>query len=119
MVDESKTRDDRMLDSIFESAKQEEPSIGDNFLARLQLDMEDHLPSVQGPPRQKNNEGGALERLRSWFTVSGLAGAAALGVWIGAIMPDTINSLITGTTYDETYELGAFLPSANLAALEE
>lgn len=119
MADERINRDDRMLDGIFESAMQEGPSIDDNFLARLQLDMEDHLPLVQGPPSQRNNDGGALEKLRSWFTVSGLAGAAALGVWIGVIMPDTINSLISGTTYDETYELGAFLPSANLAALEE
>ena len=48
------------------------------------------------------------------FTASGLTGAAALGVWIGFVMPDALDTL--SLTADDTVALSTFLPGADLGA---
>lgn len=113
-------RTDAALDALFEAARQDAPTPRPDFMARLHADADAALPSPAPAPRSTPTTPGLLSRLGGYFAVSGLTGAAALGVWIGFVMPDLIDSAFTATAgNDEPLSLSAFLPGADLTLLTE
>lgn len=110
------TTDDQALDALFEASSNQVPTVTPDFLSRLKSDAEAAVPQVvqthavpEGPTR--------FEKFMSIFAASGLSGAAALGVWIGFVMPDLVSTI--SPLADETATLSAFLPGADLVALSE
>lgn len=112
-------QDDTGLEALLAAARRAEPVPDADFLSRLEADMEDSLPGPAPASPTGYEPGGFLARFRTIFAASGLTGAAALGVWIGFVMPDTLNALVTGFDTAEASGIGAFLPHADLAALQE
>lgn len=108
--------DDAALDALFDAAKADAPAPSDAFLARLNADAEAARP-VPAPAMPRYPEPTVFERLKGWFAVSGLSGAAALGVWIGFAMPDVV--MTVAPLSDEVIELSAYLPGADLTVLSE
>ncbi|NNE88882.1 MAG: hypothetical protein HKN27_12460 [Silicimonas sp.] len=115
MVNDS--RQDQALAALFDAGKSNAATPEADFMAQLQVDMEDAIPvtavSSSMPPPS------LLTRLGGLFAASSLTGAAALGVWIGFVMPETLNTLTDGFIADETVSLSALLPGSDLAALSE
>lgn len=114
---DSDPKQDQALDILFNASREATPSPSPDFLARLAQDANAAMPSpetsapIPGPSM--------LMRLRGLVAASGLTGAAALGVWIGFVMPETLNTFTDGFATDETVSLSAFLPGADLFALSE
>ena len=108
-----KTEDDLALNQLFEAAKNSAPEPTPAFMAQLSNDMESALPK----PSEKtlSPEISAFGWLSRLFAAASLSGAAALGVWLGFLMPDLLTdpSLIFAT--DTTIAFTDFLPAANLA----
>lgn len=114
-MDSDKT-EDIALDKLFAAAKSEMPSAPDAFLARLKADADTSLPkptSLATTPSKPS----VLENLKGWFAVSGLSGAAALGVWIGFIMPEVVTTI--SPLSQDVVELSTYLPGADLSVLSE
>ena len=105
-----------MLETLFEDARRNAPSPDADFLSRLTADVEKNIPAPVA--RSEPSKPDLLHKFRALFAASGLTGAAILGVWIGFVVPDIVNDFATGFDTAEVYGLGAFLPSADLAALE-
>lgn len=108
------TRDDAALDALFGAARRQTPEPGPDFLARLAADAERSIPERPTKPSSTVSGNRFFTHIAGLFAVSGLTGAAALGVWIGFVMPDVLNS-ITGS--GDGYYLSEFLPSTDLSAL--
>lgn len=111
--------EDAALDRLFAGARRARPAPDAEFLARLDADMEASLPLKALPETGPQTHAGFLRRFRGVFAASGLTGAAALGVWIGFVMPETLNVWAPGYEASDAIGIGAFLPHADLAALEE
>ncbi len=107
-----------MLDALFDSARRKSAMPDAEFLALLSRDMEASVPAVTSAPAGKRGAG-FLSRFRGAFAASGLTGAAALGVWIGFVMPEVLNDLADFREVSDGFAIGTFLPSADLAALSE
>lgn len=118
MTDSDSDNDEARLDRLFATAKRSEASVNPAFLARLNTDMERHLPQIEAR-RTPDPARPTYSRWQHWFAASGLASATALGVWIGFIAPDTLNSLAGAISPLDGYDIQAFLPSAGLTALTD
>lgn len=114
MTEDRKT--DELLEGFFDSARREANAPDAAFMARLSTDMQAALPH-RTPVRAASP--GLFQRFASILAASGLAGATALGVWIGFVMPETLNGFLSDATLSDTYDIGAFLPAADLSALSE
>ena len=110
-------KQDQALEALFSAAKDAAPAPTPDFMARLAMDADAALPEPEIPARAPAPS--LLASLNGLFAASGLTGAAALGVWIGFVMPETLNTLVDGFALDDTVSLSAFLPGADLAALSE
>ena len=108
---------DQALDALFDAAKENAPGPEADFMARLQRDMGQALPEAPAPKPTRATP--LLTRLGGLFAASGLTGAAALGVWIGFVMPETLNTLADGFAADQTVSLNSLLPGADLIALSD
>lgn len=106
------------LESILAGARRAEGQPGTDLMQRLTADMESMLPT-----HQRNHAPAPAEsvfgRFGRFFAASGLAGATALGIWIGFVIPETLNSVADGYSDVNLYGIEAFLPAAGLAALTE
>lgn len=110
-------KQDRALDALFETAKTNPIMPEPDLMAQLQSDMERALPRAPAPiPTPKPS---VLTRLGGLFAASGLTGVAALGVWIGFVMPETLNTLADGFAGDQIVSLDSLLPGADLIALSD
>ena len=118
MAENENPNDDKLLDALFDSAKRQTPRPDPGFLARLSDDMEAMLPREAPRPATPDAREGFFHRFRGLFAASGLTGAAALGVWIGFVMPEVLNSMTAGFDTTEVYDISAFLPGTDLSALE-
>ncbi len=114
---DSDSKQDKALEALFTASKEAEPSPSPDFMARLAQDAEAAMPQPDTPAPIPAPS--VLVRLKGLFAASGLTGAAALGVWIGFVMPETLNTFADGFATEETVSLGAFLPGADLFALSE
>lgn len=118
MTDRKDTTDDRSLELLFSSAKASGPEPDPSFLARLEADMEALRPTSESRPTDRQ-AGTFLPWIQRLFAASGLTGAAAIGVWIGFVMPETLNGVAETYIDDGTVGIEAFLPFDALAAFEE
>jgi len=110
-------KEDQALEALFDAARAKSPVPEPQFIARLRQDMEAALPSTHAPASTPTPS--LMARLGGLFAASGLTGAAALGVWIGFVMPETLTGLTDGLLADQTVSLSSLLPAADLAALSE
>ena len=100
MAEQGMQNDDETLDALFDSARRTAPAVDPAFMERLAGDMEASLPRPQAKPVSTSYQATFFQRFKGYFAASGLTGAAALGIWIGFVMPETLNSLAEG--YDTT-----------------
>lgn len=115
-MDNDPIRDDT-LEALFEASKRTTEIPSSDFMERLALDAESAVPvPVSIEPASAPS---ILASFKGLFAASGLTGAAALGVWIGFVMPETLNTFADGFASEETISLSAFVPSADLFALSE
>jgi hypothetical protein len=114
-MDSDKT-DDAALEALFSAGAANPAKPADEFLARLAADADAALPEPPGPAR-KPSGGSLLGGLSGLFAASGLSGAAALGVWIGFVMPDLVSDV--SLLGEETAGISAFLPDADLSVFSE
>ncbi len=113
---DSDKEDDIALDALFAAAKSEPPKASADFLARLNADAVAATPHPESlAPKQ--TAPALFDRLKGWFAVSGLSGAAALGVWIGFVMPEVVTTV--SPLSEDVIELSAYLPGADLSVLSE
>ncbi len=113
---DSDREDDIALDALFAAAKSETPKASEDFLARLNADAVAAMPRPEHLGRNPTAPS-LFDRLKGWFAVSGLSGAAALGVWIGFVMPEVVNTV--SPLSEDVIELSAYLPGADLSVLSE
>ncbi|MFG6584285.1 hypothetical protein [Sulfitobacter sp. 1A12779] len=95
------------LEDFFAAARANPPQVSADLQARVLADAEAHMPKA---PRQPWHQ--ALWQLLGGAAgLSGLATAAAVGVWVGVAppegMPDLAGQLVTGTWETETSDLTA------------
>ena len=112
----SDKEDDIALDALFAAAKSDPPNASEDFLARLNADAVAATPGP-APLAPEPTAGSLFGRLKGLFAVSGLSGAAALGVWIGFVMPEVLTTV--SPLSDDVIELSAYLPGADLSVLSE
>lgn len=114
-----RTNDDPALEAMFDAAARHAPAPEPAFLARLHADAEQAMPvpaKTAAAPAPQNRR--LVERLQGYFALSGLTGAAAIGVWIGFVAPDLLTAT-TDFTSDDPLSLSVFLPGADLSLLTE
>lgn len=104
------------LERLFDACEAVGPAPSEDFLARLVADAEALLPPP--PLRDRPREPG-FGWLARFFAASGLSGAAALGVWLGFVMPDVVGTMAADLAGDDSALLTTFLPGADLAALDQ
>ncbi len=110
-----KTQDDGALEALFSAAADHAPEPTDAFMAKLEAEALDAMPSHA--PSPKTTRPAVWGALKGLFAASGLSGAAVLGVWIGFVMPDIVPSV--SPMAEDTASLSAFLPGADLAEFSE
>ncbi|MDE0521707.1 MAG: hypothetical protein OXH79_07095 [Boseongicola sp.] len=105
------SRDDIALETLFEAGRSERPLPSGEFLERMaaRADEAAARPAPAARPVLR------LAWLGRVFAASGLSGAAALGVWIGFVMPEAIDALTLEG--DDTVALATFLPGTDLEAI--
>ena len=116
MADKDLRSEEKMLETLFASARLDRATPDENLARKLEADMHRSVPAK--PERQQLDNPGHFTRLGNLFAASGLAGAAAAGVWIGFAMPELIN----GLAFDEQssgYGIEAIVPAAGLAAMND
>ena len=106
MVDNRNSDD--ALELMFNATKSQTPVASDDFMARLMTDMETSAPKVDTPQRAAPRPW--FKEVKAWFAASGLTGAAIMGMWVGFVMPDFVNTFAVS----EDVALYTFLPGADL-----
>jgi hypothetical protein len=123
MAENGKLNDEAMLDAFLESATRNPPKPDGAFLARLTDDMMANVPDISKPERSPVRSGtfgsDLFRKFQAIFAASGLTGAAALGVWIGFAMPETLDMLNPEYEAADSFGIGVFLPAADLSVLAE
>jgi len=108
-------REDIALDALFAAADDARPAPSDDLLERLMSDADNAVPRPAEQAFTSRPRGWSFP-LKGFFTASGLTAAAAVGVWIGIVIPETFIPYAA----EDTVELYTFLPGADLtAALSE
>lgn len=118
MHDRYSRQDDQRLEQMFAASRAKTPQPDEAFMARLADDANAHVPKFQWatPPRATSTP---LRGLQTLFAAAGLAGSAALGIWIGFVSPDLLNdTLLIGVTNDEL-ALSDFFAGADLSSISD
>lgn len=105
------SRDDIALETLFAAGRSERPLPSGEFLDRIAASAD----AGAARPAPATRPVLRLARLGRVFAASGLSGAAALGVWIGFVMPEALDALTLGG--DDTVALATFLPGTDLEAI--
>ncbi|MFT6103929.1 MAG: hypothetical protein ACJA1E_000344 [Paracoccaceae bacterium] len=105
--------DDEMLDGFFEAARQQQPQIPEEVVARILADADreqaHHLKGVVTPVRSTRNFfGDVMAALGGWPSLAGLAAATLAGVWIGYSPPTSLDSIALLVLGGETISFGGF-----------
>jgi hypothetical protein len=108
--------DDAALEALFVAGKAASPAPSPDFMARLSADAAAATPRPQ-PLATPAPRPSPFTRFKGLFAASGLSGAAALGVWIGFVMPDLVTTVSPVT--EDVAGLTMFLPGADLSLLSE
>lgn len=107
------SRDDIALETLFAAGRAERPLPSGEFLERIAASAE--AGAARPAPVPAARPVLRLAWLGRVFAASGLSGAAALGAWIGFVMPEAIDALTLGG--DDTVALATFLPGTDLEAI--
>lgn len=113
-MDSNKT-EDAALDSLFDAARSDRPEPGADFLARLNADAVAAMP--RPVPGKTPRDVSIFSRLKTLFAASGLSGAAALGIWIGFVMPDLVAPF--SMVAEDTTGITAFMSDTEFTVLSE
>lgn len=86
---------DAELDRLFQASDSEAPLPSGDLMARILADAEAMAPAAAAPAVSAPVQAGFLSRLREtlggWGGLSGLAGAAAMGLIIGVFPPAALS----------------------------
>lgn len=118
MADNEHQSQNNVVEALFEAGRRGTPALSEDFLARLEADMDAQLPSAK-PSSARSDWGMTFSWWPRLFAASGLAGAALAGVWIGFAMPETFNALAGSYVAAEAYGIEAFLPQTAFGALSD
>lgn len=112
------TSEDAKLEAFFKAAKDNPPEPSSDFISKLQMDALAAVPKATKAAKPRSGpQLSPFTRLKGLFAASGLSGVAALGLWIGFVMPDLIATLTPVS--DDVTNISAFLASADLSGLNE
>lgn len=123
----SDTAPDSALDAFFDAARATAPQPGAALQARVLADaaeVTDQRALYAGTNRQTDAArpgilAMALAAVGGWPAATALASVAALGVWIGAALPDTVGTLAYGWADSATeYDYVELLPGLDLLETE-
>ncbi|MEM6384958.1 MAG: hypothetical protein AAF718_01850 [Pseudomonadota bacterium] len=113
---DDRDKDDALLDALFASGKSQSVEASSAFLSKLEMDMEAAIPKPK-TAATKHTPPSMMEKLKGIFAATGLSSAAALGVWMGFVMPDLVTNI--SPISEEVTSLSAFLPGSDLSVFEE
>lgn len=83
-------KDDIDLDLFFAAAREDDPAPSTDFMARMEAQA---LAALPDPAPRRSLWSHLMSAVGGWPGVAGLAAACAVGVWIGVVSPDGINTL--------------------------
>ena len=117
MMTDPQTEDDLALESVFRAAREARPMPDADLMARLEADADSLVPLVivSRPDHARRS----FNPFAGFFAASSLTGAAALGLWIGFVMPDTVTALTAFQATDEGFSLTEFLPATDFSLMSE
>jgi hypothetical protein len=113
---------DAMLDDLFRAARAEAPVPSADLLARIMGDADTELAArpavlpVRAAPRLKTRLRAFIDGLGGWTALAGMVTAAVVGVSMGFVSPDQVNTLSGGlllqsdTTTTSSYDLEDIVP---------
>ncbi len=113
---------DAMLDDLFRAARAEAPAPSADLLARIMGDADAELAArptvlpVRAAPGLKTRLRSFLDGLGGWPAVAGMVTATVVGVSMGFVSPDQVNTLSGGlllqsdTSSTSSYDLEDILP---------
>lgn len=111
MATEAET--DIALDKLF-AAGRSGPQPSDALMARIAADAEAQVRRPVAAPRRRMGIAEAvLSMLGGWPALTGMATAAAAGVWFGYASPDLVDGYLST---EESVTLGDFLPDMTVLA---
>ena len=87
----TKTSEDLGLEPFFEAGRETVAAPSAEFMARLTLDAEAHLPQPVAAPARAPERRSVWRMFEAWGGFAALASTAATGVWIGAAMPASMD----------------------------
>ena len=112
--------DDKALETLFESARNDAPDLAPDFLARLVTDAD------QAIDVQTENVAPSPAPISLWarisatlVPVSGLAAATLAGVWIGFQVPSTDFTDGLSFTDSSDFDVSVFLPAVGLSGFSD
>ena len=120
MTDKRTDLTDLELDDLFASARTVDPDPHDDFMARLFADIDDvadGFEQVALPTEERRSLLASLwAALGGWAGASGLAAAAAAGLWIGISPPASLSS-VTDVIWADSVDVSLFA-SEDILGLE-
>lgn len=108
--------DEDALEALFSAAQATTPQPSSEFMARLSVDAARAAPAARALASPSPTPT-LFSRFKGLFAASGLSGAAALGVWIGFVMPEIVTTV--SPLSEDAAGLTVFLPGADLSVLSE
>lgn len=120
---------DAALEDLFRAARAEAPTPGDDLLARIMADADAEIAAQSTPlpvraPRRSRLRS-LLEGLGGWPALAGMVTASVVGLSMGFVSPDQLNTLSGGlllqsdTTSTTSYDLEDILPGySSFSSLE-
>ena len=120
MTDKRTDLTDLELNDLFASARTADPDPTDDFMARLFADIDDvadGFEQVALPTEERRSLVASLwAALGGWAGASGLAAAAAAGLWIGISPPASLSS-VTDVIWADSVDVSLFA-SEDILGLE-
>lgn len=115
MTEKHSHPDDTALEMLFEAAREVAPAPSPDFMSRLAADAVSAAPEFSWVTPKTHKAQSFVARASRWMTATGLAGSAALGVWIGMASPELIDEILYLDATNDEIALSDFLPSADLS----
>ena len=112
--------DDKALETLFESARNETPGLAPDYLARLVADADQAIGAQTADVVPTPAPVSLWARISATLVpVSGLAAATLAGVWIGFQVPST--DFTDGLSFTESsdFDVSVFLPAVGLSGFSD
>ncbi|GAA6161227.1 MULTISPECIES: hypothetical protein [Ruegeria] len=111
------TEDEKNLDEMFATARENRPLLSDDLTVRILTDAEQvRLNQIKAADRPRRSYWArVLDGIGGWHSFGGLVAASAAGVWIGFAAPDFLPD---PATYIYQQEAGLALADLDTSFLE-